>query len=71
MELDTKPRTVTVPADLRSALADDPAAKSSFAKMSYSHRREYVDWIEEAMRPETRSRRIASTVERVREGVTR
>ena len=70
MELDTKPRTVRVPADLRAALAEDPGAKAAFAAMSFTHRREYVDWIEAAKRPETRARRVAGTVERVRAGRT-
>jgi Bacteriocin-protection, YdeI or OmpD-Associated/Domain of unknown function (DUF1905) len=68
MEVDTEPRTVRVPADLRAALADDAAAKAAFAKLSYTHRREYVEWVEEAKRPDTRTRRIAATVERVRAG---
>jgi hypothetical protein len=68
MALDTEPRTVEVPADLEAALARDEAASNAFAKLSFTHRREYVDWIEEAKRPETRSRRIAATVERVRAG---
>jgi hypothetical protein len=68
MELDDEPRTVRVPADLRAALREDLAAKEAFAKLSYSHRREYVQWVEEAKRPETRARRIAATVERVHEG---
>jgi hypothetical protein len=66
MELDTEPRTVRVPADLRTALGEDAEAKAAFARLSYTHRREHVDWIEEAKRPETRARRIAGTVERVR-----
>ena len=66
MELDTKPRRVSVPKDLAAALTADPAAKAEFARMSYSHRREYVEWVTEAKRPETRTRRIAATVERVR-----
>jgi Bacteriocin-protection, YdeI or OmpD-Associated/Domain of unknown function (DUF1905) len=68
MELDAEPRTVTVPPDLRSALSADAAANASFAKLSFTHRREYVEWVEEAKRAETRARRIAATVERVREG---
>jgi Bacteriocin-protection, YdeI or OmpD-Associated/Domain of unknown function (DUF1905) len=68
MERDTEPRTVRVPPDLREALAADETAKRAFAKLSYSHRRDYVEWIEEAKRPETRRRRIAATVERAREG---
>jgi hypothetical protein len=71
MELDAKPRTVRVPADLRAALAEDPAAKEAFAALSYTHRREYVEWVEEAKRPETRARRVAGTVERVRKGKSR
>jgi hypothetical protein len=68
MELDTEPRTVSVPADLRKALAAEPDAKKAFAALSFTHRREYVEWVEEAKRPETRARRIAGTVERVLEG---
>ena len=68
MEVDTEPRTVRVPADLRAALAEDETAKAAFAKLSYTHRREYVEWVEEAKRPETRTRRIAATVERARAG---
>ena len=71
MALDTAPRTVRVPTDLRKALAGDPAAKAAFAKMSYTHRREYVEWIEEAKRAETRTRRVAATVDLVREGKPR
>jgi hypothetical protein len=67
MELDTEPRTVRLPADLRQALQEDDAA-AAFKSMSFTHRREYVEWIEEAKRPETRARRVAATVERVREG---
>jgi Bacteriocin-protection, YdeI or OmpD-Associated/Domain of unknown function (DUF1905) len=69
MDVDTEPRTVRLPPDLREALAGDAEAKKAFAKLSYTHRREYVEWIEEAKRPETRARRIAGTVERVREGL--
>lgn len=65
MELDTEPRRVAVPADLRAALAASDGAAAAFAKLSYSHQREYVDWIDEAKRPATRSRRIAGTVQGV------
>jgi hypothetical protein len=68
MELDTEPRTVVVPDDLRAALADVPAARAAFAKLSYSHQREYVQWIEQAKRAETRARRVADTVRRVVSG---
>jgi Bacteriocin-protection, YdeI or OmpD-Associated/Domain of unknown function (DUF1905) len=68
MELDTEPRTVAVPADLRTALEADPEANAAFAKLSFTHRREYVEWIEEAKRPETRARRVTGTVQGVQQG---
>ena len=68
MELDTEPRKVTIPGDLRAALSAHAEAKTAFGKLSFTHQREYVEWVEEAKRPETRERRIAATVERVRVG---
>jgi uncharacterized protein YdeI (YjbR/CyaY-like superfamily) len=38
----------------------------TFKALSYSHRREYVSWIEEAGRPQTRARRVGETIDRVR-----
>jgi uncharacterized protein YdeI (YjbR/CyaY-like superfamily) len=64
VERDTGDRTVTVPEDLRAALAG-AGLDGPFAALSYSHQREYVRWIEEAKRPATRERRIAGTVERL------
>jgi hypothetical protein len=68
MELDSEPRTVSVPPDLRTALVADPEADTAFASLSFTHRREYVEWVEDAKRPETRARRIAGTVDGVRQG---
>jgi hypothetical protein len=62
--VDDAPRRVDVPDDLRAALAE-ANLQSRFDALSYSHRREYVQWIEEAKRPATRQRRIEQTVERV------
>jgi uncharacterized protein YdeI (YjbR/CyaY-like superfamily) len=36
--------------------------------MAYTHRREYVEWITEAKRPETRTRRVAKAAELIRDG---
>jgi hypothetical protein len=66
IELDTEPRTVDVPDDLAAAL--DEEARATFDRMAYTHRREYVEWINEAKRPETRTRRVAKAVELIREG---
>jgi uncharacterized protein YdeI (YjbR/CyaY-like superfamily) len=67
IELDTDARTVDVPDDLAAALAGDDVASQAFETLSFTHRKEYVRWIEEAKRDETRARRVAGTLERLRE----
>lgn len=59
------PRT---PADLAAALRADPTAKAHWATFPPSHRREYVEWIVDAKRPETRARRLATTLAQVARG---
>ncbi len=49
---------VDTPRDLEQALRDDPAAGRAYVAMPPSHRRAYVEFIEEAKRPETRVRRV-------------
>jgi uncharacterized protein YdeI (YjbR/CyaY-like superfamily) len=62
-----KPEAV-VPEDLAEALKKNKRAAEAFAAFGPSHRREYVDWITEAKRPETRAGRVATTVEWLLEG---
>jgi hypothetical protein len=61
---DDAPRRVTVPDDLGAAL-DAAGRRAAFGALSFSHQREYVAWIEEAKRADTRSRRIAETIEQI------
>jgi hypothetical protein len=70
IELDTAPREVVVPDALAGALAHDVAARAAFEALSYSHRKEYARWIDEAKRDETRERRLAKTLARLREDPT-
>ncbi len=65
LELDTEPRTVEVPADLRSALLNKSGASSKFDALSFSVRKEYVRQVESAKARETRDRRIAIIVEKL------
>ncbi len=58
-------RAPSVPADLAAALEREGLVVS-FDAFSPSHRKEYVEWIEEAKRPATRSARIAETIDMVR-----
>jgi Bacteriocin-protection, YdeI or OmpD-Associated/Domain of unknown function (DUF1905) len=66
IELDDTPRTIEVPGDLAAARAR-AGLTASFESLAYTHRREYVQWVEGAKRPETRSRRIEQTVARLSE----
>lgn len=68
LELDTEPREVSVPTDFTAALEDEPAAKALFDGLSYSNRLRIVLAIAGAKTPETRRRRIAKAVDRLREG---
>jgi Bacteriocin-protection, YdeI or OmpD-Associated/Domain of unknown function (DUF1905) len=70
VELDTAPREVDVPKALADALAEDQAARAAFDGLSYTHRKEYARWIEEAKRDETRERRVAKALEMLRQGKT-
>jgi hypothetical protein len=67
IEADEEPRTVEVPEDFARALDENVTAKMAFEKLSYSHKREYVLWINEAKKDETRQRRIAKTIEKLPE----
>ena len=71
LELDTAPREVEVPEPLAKALAADPDARAGFDRLSYTHRKEYARWIDEAKREETRERRVAQAREMLRQGKAR
>lgn len=71
VEEDTEPRVVAVPDDLAAALDAAPGAKAFFDGLSFSHRREYVVWIEGAKREATRERRIAKAIEMLSDGLKR
>jgi hypothetical protein len=68
IELDTEAREVTVPSDLATALDAEPAARETFDRLSYSNKSWHVLQIEGARTEETRQRRIARSIEALREG---
>ncbi len=68
VEEDVAPRVVQVPPDLMKELKKDKTAKSLFEGLSYTHRKEYVRWIEEAKRQDTRRARVLKTMEMLRQG---
>lgn len=68
VERDDAPREVEVPPDFAKAL-EEGGERESFDALSFTHRKEYVRWIEGAKRDETRRRRLAKAVELLRQGV--
>ncbi|HEX6183088.1 MAG TPA: YdeI/OmpD-associated family protein [Pyrinomonadaceae bacterium] len=62
MERDDEPRVIAPPADLARALKTNREAQATWDKLSYTHRREHVEHIEDAKKPETRQRRIEKSV---------
>ena len=63
LERDTEERIVEVPDDLAALFTAHPEARARYEKLSYTHRKEYVRWIEEAKKTETRLNRLNKTVE--------
>jgi uncharacterized protein YdeI (YjbR/CyaY-like superfamily) len=78
MKLDTQPARraalrprrseLPMPQDLALRLKTVPRAEKFFAGLPPSHRREYIEWITTAKRPETRERRLVETVKRLSSG---
>jgi hypothetical protein len=68
LELDTAPREVAVPPDLAAALAAEPAARATFDGLSYSNRSWHVLQVTGAKSDETRQRRIAKSVDALKQG---
>lgn len=68
VEPDTESRRIEIPNDLMKELKKDKEAKAFFDKLSYTHQKEYVNWIAEAKKEETRQNRIAKTIEMLNKG---
>jgi hypothetical protein len=59
LRLETAPREVEMPPELRAALADDPVAAAAFDKLSFTYRKEHARAISEAKADDTRQRRLS------------
>lgn len=66
LELDTEPRTVEPPADLATMLARDKMAAAAWDKLSFTNKNEMARSLLEAKKPETRERRLAAAIARLR-----
>jgi uncharacterized protein YdeI (YjbR/CyaY-like superfamily) len=61
-------KAVRAPADLLAALRNSPEARAGWDSLTPGQKREYIEWITEAKRDETRRRRLATAVEWMAEG---
>jgi len=59
---------LSVPADLKAALQKNAKARKTFENFSYSHKKEYVKWITDAKRDETRKRRLQTAIQWLAQG---
>lgn len=64
-------RVIDMPEDFGAALTAKPAAAAFFEGLAPSHRYDYLEWITEAKRPETRAKRIGEAIEWLAEGKRR
>lgn len=60
-----------MPPALQAALDAQPRAREAFEAFPPSHRREYIEWIADAKREETRMRRLAQAIEWIAQGRSR
>ncbi|MGG5209223.1 YdeI/OmpD-associated family protein [Chryseobacterium sp. MIQD13] len=65
---DKEERTVEIADDIVLVFNENPDARNLFDKMSYTHRKEYIRWIEEAKKPETRENRKIKMIEMILNG---
>ncbi|MBS0196384.1 MAG: YdeI/OmpD-associated family protein [Planctomycetes bacterium] len=67
----TKPRRLVIPKWFAAALKANPESLATFEAFSYSHRKEYLEWLTEAKTQETRTRRLETTIQWLSEGKAR
>ncbi len=66
LEADTEARTVEVPPELEAGFRKEKALREFFESLSFTHRREIVNYLLEAKSEETRAKRLERVVERLR-----
>ena len=66
-----KRKPLPMPTDFTAALKKNAKARKTFENFSASHRREYIEWITEAKRDETRKERLAKSINWLAEGKAR
>jgi acetyl-CoA carboxylase beta subunit len=67
MDVDRSERTVAIPDELKQRLAEDQKTAQAFEALSYSHKKEYAEWIASGKKEETRRSRVEKAVGMIRE----
>ena len=67
LRLDRVSREEPVPADLRLALKENPAARQAFDELTTGHRRHFIKWFDSAKGPDTRIRRLGRAIDHLLE----
>ncbi|WP_421940725.1 YdeI/OmpD-associated family protein [Pedobacter sp.] len=67
----TEKKEITTPQYFLDALKQDPSALATFQNFSYSNKKEYIEWLEEAKTEATKQKRLDTAVEWLAEGKTR
>lgn len=62
IEEDTEERVVEIPDDVSKVLEKNKSMNEKFSKLSYTHKKEYINWINEAKKEETRKSRIEKMI---------
>jgi hypothetical protein len=66
--IDAQKKVVTLPSDLASVLKNNKKANDFFQTLSFTNKKEYVEWVITAKREETRNERVKGTVEGLEKG---
>ena len=64
-------KELVVPEYFIKAVSKNKKAKAAFDDYSYSHKKEYLDWVTEAKSEDTRNKRMASAIEMMAAGKSR
>jgi len=67
----TDKKEITVPEYFEKVLVKNKKASATFNAFSYSHKKEYIEWVTEAKTEETRNKRMVQAIEMMAEGKSR
>ncbi len=63
--IDYQARTVELPAELEALLLENKHAAQFFESLSFTNRREFIEWLHAAKKPETRTKRLETIIEKL------